>query len=171
MMYRAGVLFVSLMMVSASVAGAESKMPELGDRAPGWELSTPAGETVTFEPETDGPAVILFWATWCPYCAKLMPPLQDVAERFQPRDVPFHAINVWEDSDPVAHMEEHGFTFQLLLDGEDVAARHGVHGTPGLFVVGPDGRVLYRREDGATGSGAAEKVEQTLDRILSPASI
>jgi hypothetical protein len=62
--------------------------------------------------------------------------------------VRFYALNVWEDADPAAHLSKHGYEFELLLSAEPAAAAWGVKGTPGLFVVGPDRRVLYRRGSG-----------------------
>jgi len=139
-------LLMFLLLVSA--AGACPAI-EVGDTAPDWELARPDGSASRFHLESSGSvSVVLFWATWCPYCRTLMPHLQKVAEDFRQRGVRFYALSVWEDGDVVDHMARHGFTFDLLLAAETAARDWGVKGTPGLFVVGPDGRVLYRRNSG-----------------------
>ena len=140
---------------------------EPGERAPAWELSTPAGQVVRYPGDAAGHAsVVLFWATWCPYCRSLMPHIQVLAEEFRERPVRFYALNVWEDGDPVAYMTRQGFSFTLLLNADPVAPAWGVPGTPGLFVLDPDGRVVYRRGSGATDDEVEADMRGILDALL-----
>lgn len=135
--------------------------------APAWSLETPAGESVRYDPSAgEKPAVMLFWATWCPYCRALMPHIQQVYEAYRDRGVAVYAINIWEDSDPVAYMEQEGYTYTLLLDGDPVAEDYGVQGTPGLFVAGPDGEVLYTRRSGAEPEDVEANIRAALDSAL-----
>lgn len=121
----------------------------VGDSAPDWVLESPAGEAVRFYQDSeDGVSVVLFWATWCPYCRTLMPHVQKIADEFRNRPVRFYALNVWEDGEPAAHMRKHGFTFLLLLNAEPVADAYGVRGTPGLFVMDQWHRIRYVRSSG-----------------------
>jgi len=47
--------------------------------APDWTLTSESGETVTLsEVAAEQPVILLFWATWCPYCKSLMPHIQSV---------------------------------------------------------------------------------------------
>jgi len=150
--------------VHAVAAGAA---PAVGERAPDWTLQRPSGETVRFADDArDRVAVVLFWATWCPYCRALMPHLQAVAEDFAGQPVRFYALNVWEDGDPVAHLRERGYQFDLLLDADAVAGAWGVKGTPGLFVVDRSGRVLYVRSKGTGEREAAARVRRAIDAGL-----
>jgi thiol-disulfide isomerase/thioredoxin len=117
-----------------------------GDRAPSFELADPAGAVVSFPAAArNKPSVILFWATWCPYCKALMPLLEDVRQEFSDVGVEVFALNVWEDGDPVRRIDDGGFDFRLLLDADSVADAYGVRGTPGLFVVNQEGVIVYRR--------------------------
>jgi thiol-disulfide isomerase/thioredoxin len=137
---------ICVLLVARAAAGHAL---EIGDLAPDWELANPDGDRVAFHADSAGSvSVVLFWATWCPFCRTLMPHLEKLAREFAGRPVRFYALNVWEDADPVAHMREHGFTFNLLLAGESAARSWGVKGTPGLFVVGTDHRVRYLRQSG-----------------------
>ncbi len=117
-----------------------------GDRAPSFELADPAGAIVSFPAAArNRPSIILFWATWCPYCKALMPLLENVRQDFSDVGVEVFALNVWEDGDPVSRIDEGGFDFRLLLDADSVADAYDVRGTPGLFVVNSEGIIVYRR--------------------------
>jgi thiol-disulfide isomerase/thioredoxin len=141
---------------------------EPGNMAPDWRLATPGGETLDFHADSAGSAsVVLFWATWCPFCRTLMPHLQKLADEFAgDSHVRFYALNVWEDADPVAHMRRHGFSFKLLLAAEPAAQAWGVKGTPGLFVLGPDHRVLYQRRAGDDDQDVEIAVREILNSAL-----
>ncbi|MBT8441647.1 MAG: TlpA family protein disulfide reductase [Gammaproteobacteria bacterium] len=103
------------------------------DDAIAWSLQTPAGETVNFPDERNGPAVLLFWASWCPYCKALMPHLQTLADEYD-GELTIYAINFRDDSDPQAFVDKNGYTFTLLLDGAAVAKQYEIWSTPGVLV-------------------------------------
>lgn len=139
----------------------------VGDMAPDWSLQTPAGESVRFHADSEGHvSVVLFWATWCPFCRRLMPHIQTVADEFSGSPVRFYAIDVWEDGDPAGHFREHGFTFTLLLSGEPVADAWGVRGTPGLFVVDRNHRVIYQRSAGEDDLDVELALRETIGAAL-----
>jgi cytochrome c biogenesis protein CcmG, thiol:disulfide interchange protein DsbE len=118
-----------------------------GDRAPDWILPDSQGRPVSFyEDSADQPAVLLFWATWCPNCAKLMPQLEKLRRELADKNIKFYALNIWEDADPIAHMRENNFNFTLLQKADMVAKRYHVRGTPGLFVVNADKSIRYIRD-------------------------
>ena len=51
----------------AILIGLFATTPALAtDEAITWSLQTPAGATVNFPDVRDGPAILLFWASWCP---------------------------------------------------------------------------------------------------------
>jgi thiol-disulfide isomerase/thioredoxin len=135
-------------LLTAPAADAREAAPPLphGAEAPGWALPGPAGQPVEFPGDAHGhPAVVFFWATWCPWCKALMPHLQSIREDYAERGVRVFAVSVWDDGDPAGYVERKGYDFELALAGDDVAYGYGVTGTPGLFVVDGDGRVTMNR--------------------------
>lgn len=120
--------------------------------APDWELVSAQGEAVRLSEEIEEqPVVVLFWATWCPYCKALMPHLHSL--RLEHGDaIKILAVNFREDGDPVEFIETAGYDFTVLPNGDDVAAAYNIYGTPGLVIVDHeqgirfDLRSLPRRE-------------------------
>jgi len=104
--------------------------------APDWTLVSAEGDSVRLSDEVQDQAVVLlFWATWCPYCKALMPHLQSLVLEHGD-DIKVLAINFKEkDGDPVAYMRDTGYDFTVLPDGDDVAADYQVYGTPGVIIV------------------------------------
>lgn len=114
-----------------------------GTPAPPWTLTGSRGEEVSLE-DLRGKVVILdFWATWCGPCIAVMPEIQSIHENYSEDRVIVYGVNVWENGDPVAFMDENGFTYGLLLEGDNVAEDYRVTGIPTIYVVDPRGVIAY----------------------------
>jgi len=90
--------------------------------------------------------IVNFWATWCPPCRKEMPSLDRARERLRDAGVEILAINVGEDEETVfTFTGSYPVRFPLLFDADGkVTERWPVMGLPTTFVVGPEGRLIYR---------------------------
>lgn len=105
---------------------------------PDWTLETSEGTPVNLQDAVDQRAtILLFWATWCPFCKALMPHLQSIKMEYQD-SVQILAINVFDDGDAAAIIADAGYDFVLLMSGDAVAKEYGISGTPGLLILGPD---------------------------------
>ncbi|MFT4561098.1 MAG: cytochrome c biogenesis protein CcmG/thiol:disulfide interchange protein DsbE [Gammaproteobacteria bacterium] len=134
--------------------------------APNWTLRDASGSTVDFHrANSERPAVLFFWATWCPYCRALMPHLEKVRHDYAALGIDFYALNVWEDSDPVAYLNKHNYGFRLLLNADGVASDYGVKGTPGLIVVDRAKNIVYRRNSGAPSGQVETDLRLVLDEV------
>lgn len=114
-------------------------------RAPDWTLTSAKGvEIRSADVWKRGPSLLLFWATWCPYCKALMPHLQSMLEEYRSDDcrLSVYAFSYREDGDPEAVVAERGYTFELFTEPGDLPERMEVVGTPGLFVVDTSGEIL-----------------------------
>lgn len=139
-----------------------------GDEAIAWQGKGADGKLINFNPQhLQRPALLLFWATWCPYCEALMPYLQHVYDAAGKDKLDVYAIDIKEDGDPVATLRERKLTFTLIRDGDLIADSYGVSGTPALFLVDVNGKIVYQRLGGDT----PEKVELALrEKLHLPAS-
>jgi len=131
-------IVLPLVLLQAGYAPASA-----ADVAPDWSLVSSTGETVRLSDEIrQQTTVLFFWATWCPYCKALMPHLQSIRLEYGD-DVKILAINFRDDNDPVAFIENAGYDFTVLPDGDAVAASYGVHATPGVIIVDKDQTVRF----------------------------
>ena len=132
------------------------------DRAIAWEGKGVDGKTIRFDPDhRDRPAILLFWATWCPYCEALMPHLQKVYDAAGKKHLDVYAIDIKDDGDPVATLKKRHQTFTLVRDGDAIADLYHVKGTPGLFLVDAKGNIIYHpasSEPNAVESALREKL-------------
>lgn len=115
-----------------------------GSLAPNWKLLDSASREHSLS-EYRGKIIVMdFWATWCGPCIKAMPSLQKLYDKYKTRGVEVFGVNVWEESNPVAYMEQRKFNYGLLLKGEDVAEAYQVGSLPTLYIIGTDGKIIYR---------------------------
>jgi thiol-disulfide isomerase/thioredoxin len=134
----------------------------VGDIAPDWTLTDGDGVEHSMADYRGQLVVLDFWATWCPHCKNAMPAMQRLHDNYEDRGVAILGINCREGSnvDPVEFVRDMGFDYPILIDSGTVAPRYRVQGIPAFFVIGPDGRLLYR----SSGFGAAQ--EQKLERYI-----
>ncbi|MBT8078313.1 MAG: TlpA family protein disulfide reductase [Gammaproteobacteria bacterium] len=162
------ILAFAALSLSPAVPGAVE-----GDEAPAWSAVTFDGSDLTFPAAAAGqPSIILFWATWCPYCKALMPYLEDIREQYESHGVRVFAINIKEDDDPQAFAAGHDYEFVYLLNGDDIATRYSVRFTPGLMVVDRNNKIVFRRKSTELPPGRkvaeywAEQVTAALDKLI-----
>ena len=121
---------------------------EAGDVAPSWIGRDIKGDAISF-PEVAGgkPAVLVFWATWCPYCKAFMPYLESIQSDYAADGAQIIAINALERGrgDPIAFLENLAVPLVGILYGDNIATAYDVEFIPGLMVVDGSGQVTYRR--------------------------
>lgn len=157
------VLLLSLLSWSSMAGETAPQVP-----VPAFSLQGPEGQDVRFpDPDKTAPAVVFFFATWCPFCRKLSPHLAAVARDYTACGIDFYAINVWDDEgDPEAYLAGYNFPATLALKGEQLAVSWGVYGTPGLFVFNRNHEIVYRRSANAKPEDVAQMIREVLDREL-----
>jgi thiol-disulfide isomerase/thioredoxin len=149
---------------------------EQGDRAPPWSgTDLVDARVVSFPALAKGkPSVLVFWATWCPYCRAFMPFAKDIQADYADRGVQIVTFNAKERGigDPKAYVESLGFPMVAVAEADQIAEDYAVKFIPGLMVVDGQGIVAYRRgwTDLPAGAKVArqwdDEVRATLDRLL-----
>ncbi len=167
-------LRVSLLLALICFTGpAFSSEPD--ETIPTWTGVDFSGAEVDFPAVLDGkPAVLIFWATWCPYCKAFMPVLGDIQKDYGAEQINILSIDVFEDGelDPAAYVETLGFPMIAVADGDEIAKVYSVRFTPGLMVVDGQGKIVWTRASTELPPGKTvaelwdEQVREQLDRLL-----
>jgi peroxiredoxin len=148
------------MLVLPARARAQEAGIAVGAAAPGAAVETLDGRTVDLGTYLRGkPAVLEFWATWCPLCKQLEAPLQTARTKYAGK-VTFVSVGVRDNQTREkqrAYAEEHRLGGELVFDrdGKAVAAYQVPH-TSYLVVVDAHGKIVY------TGVGADQDVEAAI---------
>ena len=148
------------MLLSSAMFGVQ-----VGENAPAWSGSNLVdGRQVNFPEVLNGkPAVLVFWATWCPYCKAFMPYAGKISADYAEQGVQIVTFNALErgKGDPVAYVKSLDFPLVAIAEADKIAKDYGVKFIPGLMVVSGEGRVVYRR--GWTDLPAGTKVAEQWD--------
>lgn len=126
------------LLFTGAAAAAEPRI------APDWTLQSVNGESITLSvAAAEQPVIVLFWATWCPYCKALMPHIQSIQLEYGD-SVKVLAVHFRDDrGDPVEFMEDAAYDFTVLPDGDDVAKLNDIWGTPGVLLVDQDMHIRF----------------------------
>lgn len=162
---RLSTLLPRLLLASALSMVAAAQADDA--RAPDWTLTSSNGQTVEFHRDARGaPAVVFFWASWCPHCGAALPSMEALYQEFAPRGVHFYAMNIWEDGDAVAYFSRHSYHLPLFLAADLVAEDYGVDGTPAVVVVDSQLRIVDLNLEGAAPADIAASLRLYLSAAL-----
>lgn len=140
--------FAAVLLLAWSLPGAGFAVVP-GQVAPSWQgQDLVSGALVRFPEVLDNkPAVVVFWATWCPYCKAFMPYARQLQQEFAAQGVQVITLNAKERGrgDPAAYIRGLGMPVVAIGAADAIAEQYDVAFIPGLFVVDGNGAVVYRR--------------------------
>lgn len=136
----------ALLLMAATLMLLTPSQGAHAEPAPPLSLENDRGEAITLPREHDGVDIYLFWATWCPYCKAFMPHLQSMLDEYGD-DVTIFALQIRDEDDGRAFLDENGFTFELLPNADAAMGPYGARSTPGLFLVDGNGQVRFNLYD------------------------
>jgi len=130
----------------------------VGGKAPDFTLKTITGSTIDLAGTLKTkPAVLVFWATWCPACVREIP---DVEKYYRAKgfEVAVIGINIQESQKKVADFAaKKGITYPVALDiSGEVARAYGVRGIPSVIAIDKNGDILYYGHDIVEMSGRVD---------------
>ncbi|HUT33380.1 MAG TPA: TlpA disulfide reductase family protein [Planctomycetota bacterium] len=123
--------------------------PAEGDRLLDFALYTLDGQKTSLAAVTRGKvAVVKFGASWCPYCTKQIPHLNQLAAKYPKDLVAVVDIDLQEDLKTVqAYAKKSQVAYTMLLDPRGTgAAIYNISSIPVTLIAGPDGTIAYRGE-------------------------
>ena len=158
--------------IALCIAATTTLAVTTGDQAPAWSgTNLIDGKTVEFPAALQGkPAIIVFWATWCPYCKAFMPYVKELQAKYAEQGVQVITFNAKERGrgDPKAYVESLDFPFIAIAAADGIADDYDIPFIPGLMVVDGTGKVVYRRKstDLPAGKTVSQQWAEEVDAVL-----
>jgi peroxiredoxin len=127
---------------SLSLEAEPRAAPEIGERAPAFELAALSGANLSLAGLRGSPVILNFWATWCAPCRLEMPLFQQCIET-SGGALRVVAVNAGENPDVVqAFVDELGLTLDVLLDpSAEVQRLYQVRGYPTTYLIDAEGTI------------------------------
>ncbi len=90
--------------------------------------------------------VLLFWATWCPYCRESLPVANGLYPDMKASGINLFGVNIQESPEKVQqYMGAHPVDFPILRDADGSCAHSfGIVGIPTYILINKDGRVVAK---------------------------
>jgi thiol-disulfide isomerase/thioredoxin len=87
-----------------------------------------------------------FWATWCVPCRQEMPAMERLYQNYRERGFAVVAVNFRESKAEIQRfVKELSLSFPVGMDAEGTGAHaFGVRGLPVTYLLGRDGRILWK---------------------------
>ena len=157
-------ILVILLALGSMATSCQSEAPQVGKRAPDFQLNTLDGQSVSLGDLKGKPVLLNFWATWCGPCRIEMPFLQQIYDEWRGRGLVLLAINISESPSQIAEfMQNQGLSFPVLLDsGGEIAQKYNIQYIPSTFFIDKDG-IIQDMKVGSFQSKA--EIESILNKL------
>jgi len=126
-----------------------------GEPAPNFNAKTTAGEKFTNDLLKGQVVLLQFWTTWCPYCRREQPIVDDIDKEFRDQGLVVLAVDVNESKKTVKkYLEQNPRACRIVLtEDTNLAAMFAAKSYPIYVVIGRDGNVVATQH-GAGGERA-----------------
>lgn len=126
---------------------------------PPWSVETVDGRSLDSQALLGKVVLINYWATWCPYCLKEMPVIEEFWQDHRAKGFEVLAVSVDDPPEKIAkYLAEHGYGFAAApMDPSVYAAFGRAGGIPTSFIVDARG-VIRHRIDGQVHYPRLEKL-------------
>jgi peroxiredoxin len=116
----------------------------IGQDVVNFELPLASGGKSTLNDYRNGkPAMIFFWATWCPHCRTQLSHLNKIHSQLESEGIKVVLVDLGEPASKVnAFFKKNNITLDVFLDQDSsVAEKYEIIGVPTFFLVSADGKI------------------------------
>ncbi len=111
--------------------------------------------------------IVTFWASWCGFCLKELPALNDVQTGAGDQWLKIIAVNVQDDNDDYRAMmkQMRGYALAMTRDRDGaIAAAYGVKAYLNLWMIDPQGKVAVHHV--GYGESSLQGIVEQIKRLL-----
>ncbi|MEJ2009162.1 MAG: TlpA disulfide reductase family protein [Acidobacteriota bacterium] len=162
-----GLLAAIAVLIAAGLHPVRAVSQEYGaPKVPDFSILANDGQTYSPDYLKGNVVLIMFWATWCPYCRRAMPHMNDLASEYA--NAEFTLLGICGSKDPNAwhnYIQQHHMQWPQYMD-RDLRMAHlfGAHGVPNFFLIDKDGYLVAHWE--GWDDSMAGQVEKLIDHTL-----
>jgi len=117
----------------------------VGEPAPEFSLPTLTQNNVSLSEYRAGkPAILFFWATWCPHCRTALKNLNTESSSIKSKGIKLVIVDIGESKEQVAsYAQRAGLNMEIFLDQNNTTSDdYQVVGVPTFVLVDKEGIVL-----------------------------
>lgn len=117
----------------------------VGERVTLPDVKTLDGNVVTAQSLAGKPVLVVFWASWCPYCAKHNPGVQKLIDQSRNTDLQVLTVTIDKDLNAArSYLKDKRYTFAATADVQAMEAALGKkRALPKTYLIGRDGKLAF----------------------------
>lgn len=162
-------LFLIVTLLAAVALAQQSLKP--GGAAPEFTAESLDGKTYNLSQLQGKVVVMAFWSTRCAICHSELPKLNEVAKRYQGKDVVFLALTMENQAKVEPYLRKNPFNFNILPNTFGVFLKYAdmdgsgniKMGFPSYFLIDRDGEIALK----SNGWDKTAKIESQISELLS----
>ncbi len=133
---------------------------------PPWQVTLPDGRLLSSESLKGRVVLINFWATWCPYCRKEKPVIDEYWKANRARGFEVIAISIDDSPEQIAAWaKQTGYTFMAAPTNASVSQAFGaVSSVPTSFILDRDGHIRHK----VAGQLHSARLKKLVEPLLQP---
>lgn len=123
----------------------EETNPLVGKTAPDFTLMSVSGEKLSLNKfREEDPAIVYFWATWCPHCQTEFKALDRLQKGMREQGIKILLVNLEETPQQIKEfLVNYDLEAGVVIDERsEIADLYRLIGVPTIFYIGKNGKIL-----------------------------
>lgn len=145
--HKFSVFLCALLLAVALLATppATFAIPQKGEPAPPFKVTTSTGQPVTLANYKGYVLVLDFFASWCQPCKRSIPHIMELNRKYAKQGLQILGLSLDEDKDDLNDfVAPFKLTYPVALANEDLQTEYGLRSLPTLFIIDKKGIVVEK---------------------------
>jgi thiol-disulfide isomerase/thioredoxin len=135
---------ISLIIAVALAAGTALTFAAGSSEWVGKQLPSLGVSFLKAKPDLKGkPAIVEFWATWCPPCRASIPHLNEIHQKYKDKGLVVIGITDEARGTVENFKRKTPMDYNVAVGGAAISKKLGINGIPHAFLVGKDGKIVW----------------------------